>query len=542
VLSNNKPISPRFYTGVIACLWAAGALSVPARAASQERSGPILPTGMVRLDFGLSVHAWDRRFGERVEGGTTIEEEEPLGRDFSSPTVGAGVFPGMAALEAALGLADPSGSFPLSMGATDVFLSQERFSIPLRIDIGVLPWLSVGAKVPFSRRRTEIFVGVDGTGANSGVSPTLTNPTQVSDFLGSIRVATEALAAAAQGICATQGSSSGACSEAQGLFNDAEAFRTSLSGAYTISPAFPLMGTDAANALIDKLGALGQGATQIGVPGFPTSLPLATTALDAESLQTIITDESGTIQGVALEDWRSPWEMGDVEVFANARVLGRSVDRAPSEGRQLRYELGIGLLARLGTGVVDSADNFIDLGTGDGTTDVEGRVWLNVRRGSRLGLWADVRYGVQGTTALVRRVSAADQPLAPVASKAVVNWTPGSYLRAELVPRLHLTEELALTLSLSHTQKNADEYAFTAAPPSSAPDVSVLALETEESLTQLGFGLTFSSLGSPSGRRMEVRFQVANPISGSGGRLPKGTRITMGLRLFKRFWGGEPSR
>jgi hypothetical protein len=512
--------------------------AAPTPATAQERTGPIVPAGSVRFDFGLSVHAWDARFGKRTEGGTTIEEEEPLGLDFSSPSVGTGVFPGMATLEAALGLAAPNSNFALSMGATDVFLSRERLRVPLRLDVGVTSWLSVGAMAPFSRRRTEIFIGVDDKGANTGVSPTLTDPDQVSDFLGSMRAATEALAAAVQGVCDADGTGSESCTSATGLFNDAEAFRASLSGAYTVSPAFPLSGSEAADALVSKLGALGDGAGQLGVPGYPTTLPLATTALNAESLRSIVTAESGTIQGLALEEWRSPWEMGDVEVFANARVLGRSVDLPPLEGTTLRYEVGVGALARLGTGVADSEDNFVDLGSGDGTTDVEGRVWLNLRRGPRLGLWADVRYGVQGSTTLVRRVSAPDQPLAPVVSKALVAWTPGNYLRAEIVPRLHLTEEVALILSLVHRSKGADEYSFTAAAPASAPDASVLGLETKESLTEFGFGATFSSLARPTGRRMEVRFQLARAVSGSGGRTPKGTRVSMGLRLFKRFWGG----
>lgn len=498
----------------------------------------MVPVGLVRFDFGLSTLIWDERYGERNEESPPFEGIEPLGFDFSSSSLGSDVFSGISSLEEALRLADAAATLPISMGAMDVHLSHERLTLPIRLEAGVLPWLSIGGTIPLSRRRSEVLVGFNDEGANSGVSPTLTDPGAVSDFLGSLRVATESMGIAAQGICDAEGSGSGACSDALGVVADAETFRSALGSAYTSSPGFPLQNTDPATALITKLGTLAQGAGMLGVGGFPTSLPLSTTPLDLEQLQTIITDPSGSIQGVALEDWRSPWELGDVEVFVNARVLGRSLALPPEPGRSFRYEAGLGFLARLGTGTLDSEDNFVDLGSGDGTTDFEGRAWLNLRKGRRLGLWADLRYGVQGTTTVIRRVSAPDQPLAPLASKASVTWTPGNYLKYEVVPRLHLTDEVAITLSLVHAQKASDEYLPAGVLPGGTPvDVSVLAQETERSLTEFGFGLTFSTLQSPSGRRMEARFNFARPIAGKG-NTPHGARIDVGFRLFKRFWGG----
>jgi len=85
-----------------------------------------------------------------------------------------------------------------------------------------------------------------------------------------------------------------------------------------------------------------------------------------------------------------------------------------------------------------------------------------------------------------------------------------------------------------------DEFVLAGTPSGATPpNPALLALETERSLTELGFGVTFSSLESPSGRRMEARFNFARPIAGKG-NTPRGARIDVGLRLFKRLWGGPP--
>jgi len=525
---SNAPnrLQARSWTPLLVALLAA-LPAAPTPALGQERTGPIIPSGLVRFDFPFLYEGWDQRY--TIGGG-----QVSLGSDFSSATVGSGIFPGIASLEEALAIADPGNTFGIDMGSTRVSLYRERIELPIRLEAGVFDWLSIGGTLPLSKRRAEIFVDVDGEGANAGVSPTLTDPTAVSDFLGQYGAATSALASRAEDVCTASGPTSSACEDISLVRDAVSDFGDALESSYLGSAAFPLAETDAATALQAWLTELQQRAGTAGVTALPGTLPLSTQTLDDETFGAIVADEGGSIQADPLEDWQSSWEMGDVEVFANARLLGSSLLQR-EEGAGATFMFGVGALMRLGTGTPDSPDNFIDLGTGDGTTDLEGRAFFNLRASDRFGAWANVTYGVQGSTQLQRRVARSDQPLAPLASRQTVEVTPGSYLEAEFVPRLHLTDQVALTGSVRYLDKAVDEYAAVAG--SGGYDVSVLEDGTAMKLTEIGAGASFSSLIGEEGRLMEARFRYVWSVSGSEGRFRKVNRLEFGMRLFRRFWG-----
>ena len=199
----------------------------------------------------------------------------------------------------------------------------------------------------------------------------------------------------------------------------------------------------------------------------------------------------------------------------------------------------------------DDPDVFFDLPAGDGQVDVEGRAFSNLRAG-RFGLWGNFRYGVQRPRTLERRVGPPSLVLLPAQGLATVEWTPGRYTDLEISPRYHLTDELALTLGYRRFEKDADEFVRVSAPPQpedSAPlpspplftDVGLLALETEESLHEIGGGLAFSTVEAwRQGRAslpFEARFAVRQAVAGGGGRTPEGVSATLGLRVYVRLWG-----
>ena len=215
------------------------------------------------------------------------------------------------------------------------------------------------------------------------------------------------------------------------------------------------------------------------------------------------------------------------------------------------YLVGGGLLVRLATGTQEDPDLFLDVPSGDAQTDVEGRLFANVRRG-RINLWGDVRYGIQQPTSLVRRVGPPELVLVPAVNRATVEWTPGNYFRLELVPRLSLTDQLSFTTGYRLFTKARDAYTRISpapelgetAPIPSPPlytDVSLLAAETEETVHELSGGLLYSTVeASRAGLTsfpFEVWFGVRRAIAGAGGRTPKTVRATVGLRLYRRFWG-----
>jgi hypothetical protein len=217
----------------------------------------------------------------------------------------------------------------------------------------------------------------------------------------------------------------------------------------------------------------------------------------------------------------------------------------------LAYQVGAGVLVRLGTGSAADPDIPLDLGSGDGQTDLEGRVFSNLRSG-RFGLWGDARYGVQRPRTLTRRVGPPELALVPAINRATVEWTPGTYFQLELSPRYHFTEELAFTGGYRLFRKAEDEFVRVSAPPDppdlsplpSPPvftDVTLLAHGTEETLHELGGGLVLSTLSAwQEGRArlpLEARLGVRWVVGGEGRQVPAGVRATVGLRIYRRLWG-----
>ena len=83
-----------------------------------------------------------------------------------------------------------------------------------------------------------------------------------------------------------------------------------------------------------------------------------------------------------MEDWTTPWALGDVEITASARILhGGFEPDSLGEYPFLRYQLGGGLLYRLGTGEQPDPDRFLHLSAGDGQADMEAGVFgLRIKR------------------------------------------------------------------------------------------------------------------------------------------------------------------
>ena len=204
---------------------------------AQEFSGPLLPAGQLRLEVNSLFLFADERFGRRVEGGSIIEKDEPLGFDFEDTEAGARLFPRLEDLEANLTTATGAAITPLVLGQTRAVLTKDAVWIPIRLDLGVFDWLSVGATVPLSRRRAEFETSIQTDGANVGVTPSTAG-----DFLGSVSAANSALSAIATTLCTSDPSSS-ECSQASNLLADGQSFLGALtSGAgYGL---FPLEGSD----------------------------------------------------------------------------------------------------------------------------------------------------------------------------------------------------------------------------------------------------------------------------------------------------------
>ncbi len=497
---------------------------------AQEFSEPLLPAGQLRLEVNSVFLFADERFGRRMEGASLIEEDEPLGFDFEDTAAGARLFPALEDLEANLMTATGAAVTPVVLGQTRAVLTKDAVWLPIRLDLGVFDWLSVGATVPFSRRRAEFETSIQTDGANVGLTPGTAG-----DFLGSVSAANDALSLINTTLC-TSDPSSPECSQATSLLAEGQSFH----GALTDGAAhgvFPLEGSDTGGALQDRVTTLVNAYQAVGVSSFPASIPLATEVLtEATYLDLVRKARPVGVEGDSLKTWRSPWEMGDVEIHARARLWGIGQEASP-EGSEptLSLEIGAGALFRFGTGRTDSPRNFIDTGSGDGQYDIELSVFGALSVGSRLGIVGDLAYGLQQPVQVLKRIAAPERIFAPlIPAEQVVRWNPGDYTQLRVSPRVYLTQEVAVAFDLRYFSKKADRYRSVGAAV--GPSAGLLDLETKQRFLGVGGGLVFSTVQSGRGRPLEARFFFQQAVSGSGGLTPKTWRVEVGLRFYRGLW------
>jgi len=162
-------------------------------------------------------------------------------------------------------------------------------------------------------------------------------------------------------------------------------------------------------------------------------------------------------------------------------------------------------------------------------------------------------FGQQLSTTLPRRVAPPEVVLAPVSSRRTVEWSPGSYVLFTLSPRFHVTPELAFSGFYRYSSKGADEYRETGTGvPANEPgfqgylgpswEASVLGEETERTWHEVGAGMVYSTMDAwETGRTsnpLELSLSVRSAVSGSGGLTPKTLGLHLGIRLYRRLWGG----
>lgn len=533
---------------LLSCMASLGAAT---QADAQAVEGPLSPAG--RLGIGLSGHFWthDARFGLRREDGRLVEATEPLGFDLSRPAAGTELLPGLTPLQESVRSALDDPAVRVSVGRTRARIRATRITLPFRVDLGVTDWLSVGVNVPFVKQRSEVafLLDADSATANLGLNPRLESPAQVAGFSESMGAAIDALQARSDARCDGRDATAVQCAEIAAALEQARSLRDALSEAYASEGLFPFRGSTAGRILTGRLETLANRFSDHGVTGLPSSLPLAEGPLDEESFAAYLTDPKLGMDGSALDTWQSVWELGDVELHGAVRILEKA--RAPDPASvwdRTTVLLGAGGLVRLGTGTPDQPDHFTDLGSGDGQTDVEARLFGDLALGG-VGLWADARYGIQLEGTRIRRVAPPEVVLPPAGYARQLTWTPGDYRSLEVAPRYHLTPELAVAGRYRFYRKGADRYALVSGddtPPDEplpGVDPADLEAETEATLHQVGIGLVYSTLRAArrdlAGRPLEIHVRYRVSSAGSGGLTPKASSVRLGLRLFWSLWGGQ---
>lgn len=494
----------------------------------------MVPRGRIRLQASPVFSAWDTRFGRTAEG----EVQEALGDDLTDPTT-LSLFPGIASLVSTVRDVT-AASFDPVLGSTSSRVTQDVTRIEFGGHVGVMDWLTVGVVFPWTRTRTAIDVAFapDTANANVGLNPTITVSSAVDAFLSSTAAADAATEAYAQSECAAGPSPS--CNAAQDLADRAALFDSALRTAYAASPFFPLSGTPVGDALAQSGSQLSADLTAAGLGGLDPVV-LSNELLAEEGDLALLPAVAGSgIESGPLTTRQSLWSAGDVEVSARVSLLDNLTPTREDWSRPgLGYRLTGRLLVRLPTGTRADPDLPLDLGTGDAQTDVQGGLTGTLRFGSRVGLTAGGYYGVQGSTTITTRVARPEVVLAPLSTRSEVTFRPGSYVGLAVAPSLHLAPSITLAGEYRFFHKARD--AFELIDLASPLNPSVLAVESGVKAHMIGGGLRYDTVDAwrrgEASLPIEVHLRLLTTFAGSGGQVPKATRVEAGLRLFRRIWG-----
>jgi len=492
---------------------------------------PWLRKGRARLDFAPTFWTWDSRYGLTSDG---TAQDESLGSDLTALPLGSDVLPDLRDLETVLGgvLEDPS--YLAHLGDSQALVDQAVLAFPFRLEVGVTDRLTVGAMVPVVRQRQEIvfLLDADASNANVGLSPMVSSTASVSGFLNGFGNALNLAGETHAGDPAVV---------------DAQAYLDALSDAYFQRTVFPITGSPAALQLQEQLDGHRSALGALGVTGVPESVVLADNYFDETSFQSFL--GGSVMSATPLESHTTLWRPGDVEVTAAFRLLSTGFQPDSTEDLPpLRYQLGAGALVRLGTGSNEDPNRFLDLDVGDGQLDLEGSILGRLEYGSRLKAWGRVRYGIQMEGEVLRRIAAPPEALPKWARLAPLKWTPGNYLELDLNPSFALASDLNLGVRYHLWSKGADSYQLQPFTEEELevldyPPANLLDLETEQTLQEVGFSASYSTVSAHREGESSIPYRVRAtflfPVGGSGGQTPKGARFQAGLTIYKRIWGAR---
>lgn len=526
------------------CLALALALSLPVggdaagQAPDAVLDDALVPQGRVRFDLVPIYRSWDSRFGRTASG---VTGREDLGEDLTTASAET-LFPGTASLVSAIEAMSGSPGYVPVLGETLGRVTKDITRVEFGGHIGIFDWLTIGAVLPWTRTRTnvDVYFGPDTLGGDLGLNPRATAGGTVNTFLSALQAADASAQSNASQVCGTSPGSA-ACTDAQGLADRTAAFSTAAASAYAASPFFPVAGSTTATSLEAAVATLDADLVAAGLSGVGASMVFASEWIDPDTFRRLSATSGFGVEGDTIGDVRPIWLAGDLELSASFRILRGAVQDTAQTVPTLSYELLGTVLTRLPTGSIDHPDNFFDVGTGDGQTDLEGRIGGELLLAGRLGLRAGGRYGVQMPRTLIRRVAPPEQILAPRSSRQLVEWDPGSYFGFEVAPSYLFSPEMMVGAEYRVYRKYRDTYTLTGPSVGAPVDPVVMQIESGVTVHHIGAILRYDTvarrMATGAGTPLQLHLRLQRAVAGGGGQTPVTTRLEFGLRLFRRFWG-----
>jgi hypothetical protein len=481
-----------------------------------------VPGGVVRLELDGAIETFDQRFRDG--------HKEGYAADLSSPALGSDRIPILADADSRIGRVIGNTSYRINLGGLATDAHADVGTGFLGLSLGLTNRITIFGRIPLVQTRVQSKTVLNSATADAGLNPgqadqlpffgefdqaitTLTNKLANGDYSGSVRTLAEATLA------------------------DATALRTDLFGLLadpaTASPALPLISSVAGTAIDTRIVTLQNTlASNLDVPGFTLTPALPQTPLsEAELLQLISSPTFALRLGESKVTFR-----GDTE----AGVALTLVDRWDRGRHRGGFRAAVSGLVRLPTGRREQSDRPLDIGTGEGQTDIEVAVVTDVGSGP-LGARLNATYVRQLPANIVTRVTRPSQPLVGPDRLALVRWDPGDILALGVHPFYRLARTFALQAGLDHWIRGTDGVSY-ASPASALPgiDPSILAEESKANATMLSVGITYANPAGlrPGGKGMPVDASWAyeRVLRAGGGRVPYTHRVTGRFRVYFGIW------
>lgn len=527
----------------------------------------VLPRGVLRLRVLQQWTDFKDRYGQDTPGRKN-GALEPLGIDFNLDTVGLSQFPNLAPLQEGLRGLSAMGDFNLSLGRTVVNSNVSVSATPIVLEAGITKRFSVGLLVPYVRTRNTIFFNVNPAGneGNIGFNPLLAdnpaakiqNQQLTREFFTAIQTLRTNLDNCANvnvGPCAGLNANR---ANAESLIVNATRFAGGIRQIYGDSttkgsPFIPIAGTDAALAISARTIALDNLFTQFGVANITSTGPAqAPNRLTLPDAQRVLTD---TLFKVNAEELRTVdrVHIGDIDLGIKASLW----DTFEREGKSrmtpsgLNYRLAAGAVYRFGTGQQDAANNFVDIGTGNGQNDIELRGFADVLIGRNFWTSFIARYNFQLADETEMRIT--DLPnkrLAAAYRERKVKRNLGDISEFEVNPRWVFNDYFSATAHYLVRLKREDEYTGTFQVDAATTgfgaltlDAATLNQETIQREHRAGGGIAFSTIGAfERGKAklpMEITYFHFQTTFGAGGNVPKLYSDQVQVRIYARLFGGK---
>jgi hypothetical protein len=482
-----------------------------------------VPGGTVRLELDGSLETFDRRFhnGER----------EGYGTDLSSPALGSPRIPLLADADARIGRIIGNTGYRLNLGAltTDAMADVGIGSAGLAL--GLTDRITIFGRIPLVRARVQSATQLISSTADGGL-----NPGEASQ-LPFFQNFDAALAALSGKLAAGDYNADPAARAlAEATLAEGTALRTDLFGLLadpaTASPVVPTTASGAGAAVLARVTGLQNTlASSLSVPGFTLAPALPAAPLDVDGLRQVLTGPLALRLGESSVTFR-----GDAEVGARFTLI----DRWDRGGRRGGFRAALSALVRLPTGQRERSDTPLDIGTGDGQTDIQVDLVTDLGAGA-FGARLGGSYVRQLATDVQARVAPPSQPFVGLDRLTFVRRDPGDIIAINVHPFFRLARTLAIQAGVQHWSRRTDQVSYRS-PADALPgvDPSVLAEESGANATVLSAGITYSNPGrlSPGGTGLPVdaSWSYERVLRAGAGRVPNAHRVRGQFRLYFSLW------